>query len=312
LTFLVVQTEALADDAERWLAERCRVRRVAGADASAIADADALVVRTYTRVDDALLDAAPRLRVVGRAGAGLDNIDVEACRRRGVDVVYTPDANTQAVVEYVVALLGDALRPRPPIARAVDADTWAHLRTDPAALADRQMSEMVLGVLGLGRIGKRVAEVAGVIGFETLYHDVLEIAPPRRYGATPVPAEALFERADVLTIHVDGRPSNRGFIGAPLLDRTKDDVTLINTSRGFVVDNVALAERLRAHPRMHAHLDVHDPEPVAPDNPLLELPNATLYPHLASRTRTALRAMSWVVRDVVAVLEGRTPEFPAP
>ncbi len=179
-------------------------------------------------------------------------------------------------------------------------------------VAPRQMSELTLGILGLGRIGRRVAEVAGVVGFDALYHDLLEIAPSERHGAVPVSGETLFERADVLTIHVDGRPSNRGFVGGDLLARTKEDVLLINTSRGFVVDNVALAARLRACPRIRAHLDVHDPEPIAADCPLLGIPNATLYPHLASRTETALRAMSWVVRDVVAVLEGRTPEFPAP
>ena len=136
MTFHVVQFEALSRDAERWLDDRCDVRRLApDADdlGDALREADALLVRTYTRVTEDLLESAPRLRVVGRAGAGLDNIDVAACRERGIEVVYRPDANTQAVVEYVVCLLCDALRPRTTLNGPVDAQTWHRLRADVVA-----------------------------------------------------------------------------------------------------------------------------------------------------------------------------------
>ena len=145
-----------------------------------------------------------------------------------------------------------------------------------------------------------------------IYHDLLDIAPEDRAGAAPVELDALLAECDVLSIHVDGRAGNRGFVDARRLSLLKPDATVINTSRGFVVDNVALAEWLVAHPRGAALLDVHAPEPIAAGCPLLGLRNAYLYPHLAGRTRAGLEAMSWVVRDVVAVLEGRPPRWPAP
>ncbi len=306
---VVVELDPYPPEARTWLAGRCRF--VSTDDTGrAIADADAILVRTRTRVDGALLDAAPRLRVVARAGTGLDNIDVAGCRARGVEVVYRPEANTQAVVEYVTTLICDALRPRVPVVSGVSRAEWERLQR--VATVPRQMSERTLGILGLGRIGRRVAAVAGAIGFEVLYNDVVDIAPADRAGAGAVPVETLFERSDVLSIHVDGRPSNHGFVDARLLARLPEDALVLNTSRGFVVDRRALADHLRALPGARALLDVHDPEPVDDADPLLGLPNATLYPHLASRTAHAVREMAWVVRDVIEVLECRPPRFPAP
>ena len=310
----VIQTEHLAPEAAAWLAERCTLVRFGPDDpgfGAVLADAAALVVRTYTIVDAALLARAARLRVVGRAGAGLDNIDVEACRARGIEVVYTPQANTQAVVEFVIAQLASLLRPGVLINEPVALEAWKRLR---ARRPDRpQMSEMTLGLLGLGRIGRRLAQVAAAIGFErVLYHDLVQIAPRDRCGAAPVPAEQLFAEADVVSVHVDGRQANRRFVGEGLLQRMKPDVVLLNTSRGFVVDSQALASFLRDHPDSVALLDVHDPEPFDAVYPLLGLPNVRLFPHMAAATRRADLNMSWVVRDVAAVLAGDPPRFAAP
>lgn len=310
---IVVQSEHLSEPASKWLAERCRLV-VCPHDApdfhEAIAVASALVVRTYTRVDTRLLDAAPRLRVVGRAGVGLDNIDLEACRARGVQVVHTPDANTQAVVEYVVRLMGEALRPLAPVTRSTPLHEWTMLRDQGEAA--RQMSGLTLGILGMGRIGRRMAEVARAMRMNAMYNDLIEIPAEARFGAKPVSAEELFEQADVISIHIDGRKSNRRFVGERLIPRMKSDAVLINAARGMLIDSVALAVFMRAHPRAQAMLDVHEPEPFDDDYPLLGLPNVKLYPHLAARTREAMENMSWVVRDVVAVLEGRPPQWPAP
>jgi D-3-phosphoglycerate dehydrogenase len=309
---LVVVTEHLADEAAEWLAARCEVVRAPVDDprfAEAAPEVEALVVRTYTQVDAALLSHLPRLKVVARAGVGIDNIDLEACRARGVQVVFTPDANTQAVVEYVLCLLCDALRPRLFLDEPVERQEWDELRQDVVGLW--QMNELVIGILGLGRIGKRVAEVARAIGFTVLYHDVAEIPESERRGAECVTLERLFAESDVLSIHVDGRPSNRRFVGRALLERMRPDAILINTARGCVVDPEALADWLRGNPAAQALLDVHDPEPITDANPLLPLPNAHLAPHLASRTMTAMDNMSWVVKDVAAVLEGRKPRYPA-
>ena len=248
---------------------------------------------------------------MGRAGAGLDNIDVKACRARGIEVVYTPDANTQAVVEFVIAQLAGVLRPGHVLSQPVALEAWKQLR---ARRPDRlQMSEMTLGLLGMGRIGRRMAQVAAAIGFQrVLYHDLVEIPPQDRWGAQAVTVQRLFAEADVLSLHIDGRAANRGYVGDELLRAMKPDVIFLNTSRGFVVDSLTLATFLQGHPEAVALLDVHDPEPFDATYPLLGLPNARLFPHMAASTRRADLNMSWVVRDVAAVLAGDRPRFTAP
>ncbi len=310
---LVVQTEELGAEPAAWLAERCRLvvcpfeqRERFG---ELLKEAEGLVIRTYTRVDEAMLAAAPKLRVVGRAGVGLDNVDLHACARRGVAVVYTPDANTVAVVEYVMALIFDAARPRLFLERPVPKAEWAKLRRE--LTARRQLSEQTLGIYGMGRIGQRVARAAAGLDMKVIYHDLIEIAPERRSGATPVGRDELLRRSDILTVHVDGRPSNRGLIGPEAVKLLKPDVVLINASRGAMVDSFAVAEFMLAHPGATAMLDVHEPEPIEASNPLLEIPNVHLSPHLAAGTETAHLNMSWVVRDVWRVLSGERPMFPA-
>ncbi len=309
---LVIVTENLDDTAASWISARMRVEQ-AGPDTAGFEtlshQAEALVIRTYTRVDADLLDRLPRLRVVGRAGVGLDNIDLPECRRRGIEVVHTPEANTQAVVEYVTALLCDALRPRLVLPGPVSLDRWHELRRD--VVAERQMDTLTLGILGLGRIGRRVAEVARAIGFRVRANDVLPMAGESQRCAEPVELETLFAESDVISLHIDGRPTNRGFVDRRILSLLKPDVTLLNTCRGMVLDHEALGAHLRNHPGSQALLDVHDPEPPTPDHPLWDLPNAHLLPHLASRTRQATETMSWVVKYVVAVLEVRQPRWPA-
>jgi D-3-phosphoglycerate dehydrogenase len=311
---LAVQAEELDDRAAAYLAEHCRFERCHFSEQprfdSLLAEAHALVVRTYARVDDALLDKAPNLRVVARAGVGLDRIDVEACRRRGVEVVHTPDANSQAVAEYVFALLHDAVRPRLFLEQSISAEQWNRLRKE--CTAPRQLSEMTMGILGLGRIGSRVAAIAGALGMTVIYHDLLEIPEAKRHGATPVSRERLLAEADVLSIHVDPRPANHRIVSTDLVSQLKQTVIVINTARGVLVDAKALAAFLWANPRATALIDVHDPEPFGPDYPLLGLKNANISPHLAAATAAAHENMSWVVRDVVRVLRGEQPEFPAP
>ena len=310
---LVVHTETIGNAARAWLEERAEVIAAdAGSDAFAelAPRIDALLVRTYTEVDDALLDRLPRLKVVGRAGVGVDNIDVTACRSRGVEVVYAPASSTHAVAEYVVALLCDALRPRVYLQDAEDRSRWSHHRK--TLVAERQFDELTLGILGMGRIGSTVAGFAEALGFQTIATDLESIPLTDRHGAEMVSVEALFEQADVLTIHVDGRRTNRGLIGDDLLGRMKQDAVLINTSRGFVMQHDPLRRVLETRTDLRAYLDVHDPEPPPAGDRLFELPNAHLLPHLASRTETAMARMSDVVQDIWAVLNGQDPTWPAP
>lgn len=309
---LVIQTEHLDAACASWLGERCELV-VCPSEApefpALLARAHALVIRTYTQVNDALLSGAPNLRVVGRAGVGLDNVDVSACIGRGVVVVSTPGANTRAVVEYVTALMLDALRPRLFVQRPLAQAEWNKVRKQ--LIAPRQLSDLTLGIVGLGRVGSGVARVGAALDMRVVYADLLEFPAERRFGATPLPLEDVLREADVLTLHPDGRRSNRGLIGSSQLRLCKKDVVLVNTSRGFVIDPHALADFLISNKGAQAILDVHDPEPFGQTHPLLDLPNAHLSAHIAAATATAHANMSWVVRDVWRVLNGEAPEHPA-
>lgn len=311
---LVIQTETLDPVAQAWLAERVRLEVCAPEEprfAMLLAQAQGLVVRTYTRVDAALLERAPNLRVVGRAGVALENIDLAACRSRGVEVVHTPAANTQSVVEFVLAMLFDALRPRAYLEAPLVGQAWHQARQ--TLQAPHELAGLDVGVLGFGRIGSRVGRVLHALGCTVRYHDIRPIPPQERWGCVPVSLQELQAQSRVLSVHVDWRAENHHLIDESFLAALRPDCILVNTSRGLAVDPHALAAWLRANPQALALLDVHDPyEPVGPDHPLLGLPNARLTPHIAAATAPARLNMSWVVRDVVAVLEGRPPENPAP
>ena len=297
---LVILAEPIDEVARDWLDQRVDLQVVAQHEPGfmeLLGRARGIVIRTATRVDRDLLASAPRLEVVARAGVGLDGVDLDACRERGIRVLNTPDANTQAVVEFVIAAMTEALRPRERVRTAVESDHWRAMRAADRACV--QMDELTFGVLGFGRIGSRVAQVASAIGFDVVYHDLRDIPVSERGSAVPVDLPTLLAASDVLTIHVDGRPENRSLLDADRIGLLRDTVLLLNTSRGFVIDESALANRLAATPSMTAILDVHEIEPVPADSPMLGLENAILHPHIAARTRTGLRAMSWVVRDLV-------------
>jgi phosphoglycerate dehydrogenase-like enzyme len=275
-------------------------------------EAEGLSVRTYTRVDQALLDQAPRLRVVGRGGVGLENIDVAACRKRGVEVVYTPDANTLAVGDFVFGYILQLLRP------------WNFFRDQAYPPAEfkrirntvrgRQLNELTIGILGMGRVGKRMGHIAANgFGMRVIYNDLLDIRPESLdFKAERVDKPTLYREADILSLHVTMIPGNENLIGREQLATMKPDAILVNTSRGEVVDAKALADAIRSKRLYGAALDVYHPEPPPADFPLLGLPNVLLTPHLAARTDSAQANMSWVVRDIVGVLNGQRPKYPAP
>lgn len=294
-----------------WLCERAKVVACTGGDPEFLRhapEAVGVVVRTATQVNSTLLDLLPTIKVIGRAGVGVDNIDLVECARRKITVVHTPDANTQSVVEYLFSLILARIRPPAFIAGPMSSAQWNAARE--AVVVKAQLNELTLGILGLGRIGSRVAEVAHAFGMRTLFNDIRDIPQEARSHAMPVDAATLFRQSDIITVHIDGRPSNAKFVSASLLSTMRSGALFINASRGFVVDAAALADFLKAHSGAHAILDVHDPEPVDAHNPLLGLPNADLAAHLASRTATAITNMSWVVKDVLAVALGDAPRYP--
>ncbi len=313
----VVITETLDAGCADWLAGQATVVwcRYDQPDplAAHLSQAQGLIVRTYTQVNASLLDLAPQLRVVGRAGVGLENIDLRACQDRGVQVVYTPEANTHAVVEYTLALILDQVRPRVTLTSGVDGQAFHALRQQHIGT---QLAGRTLGILGLGRIGKRLGAAAHALGINLLVNDLLPASTLRQAVTYPfqwVEKPQLYAGCDILSIHADARPENHHLIDADALSQLKPNCLLINTARGSVIDTAALADWARAVADQggQAVLDVHDPEPPPPDYPLYGLPNVRLMPHLASRTTQAMQNMSWVVRDVAAVLRGHPPQYPA-
>ena len=311
---LVLVTEGSDPAPLHWLKERARVLELAADDPAFfehLPQAEGLVVRTYTKVSEDLLSQAPWLRAVGRGGVGLENIDVPACRRRGIEVVYTPDANTLAVGDFVIGCILQLLRPWNFFReRVYEPREFKRVRD---TVRGRQLNELTLGILGMGRVGRRVGHIAANgFGMHVIYNDLLDVRPLIDFNAAVVDKPTLFRTADVLSIHVDMRPGNEDLVGAEQLALMKLTAILLNTSRGEVLDAHALADAIREKRLAGAALDVFDPEPPKPDFPLLGLENVLLTPHLAARTFTAIENMSWVVRDVMAVLEGRAPRYPAP
>jgi len=310
---IVLVTEGSDAKPLQWLREQAKVIEISPTDPQFdqhLAQASGMVVRTYTKVTAAMLDRAPNLNVVGRGGVGLENIDVPECRRRGVSVVYTPDANTIAVGDFVFGYLLQLLRPWNFFHEKVyDSKEFKRIRD---TVRGRQLNELTIGILGMGRVGRRVGHIAAGFGMRIIYNDLIDVQSQLDFPATSVDKPTLYRESDILSLHVDMRPGNENLVGTAQLQQLKPTSVLINTSRGEVLDAAALAQAIRANRLAGAALDVFWPEPPLPDFPLLGLPNVLLTPHLAARTHTALENMSWVVRDVVEVLNGRPPKYPAP
>jgi phosphoglycerate dehydrogenase-like enzyme len=311
---LVLVTEGSAATPLAWLKEHARVVEAAPESSgfnAALAHAVGMMVRTYTKVNAALLARCPRLRVVGRAGVGIESIDVAACRAHGVEVVYTPDANTRAVGDFVIGAALQLLRPWAVFRdRAYEPSEFKRIRNTQGGV---QLNELTIGILGMGRIGRRVGQiVANGFGTRVIYNDLLDVRPHLTFPATAVDKATLFREADVVTLHVDMKPGNQHLVGAPLLSLMKPTAILINTSRGEVLDTTALVAAIRERTIAGAAIDVFDPEPPPADYPLLGFDNVLLTPHMAARTSTAVENMSWVVRDIMEVLNGRPATYPAP
>jgi lactate dehydrogenase-like 2-hydroxyacid dehydrogenase len=261
------------------------LRRVAGVDG-------ALTLLT-DKVDDEFLDAAgPQLRVVSNYAVGFDNIDVAACSRRGVRVGNTPGVLTETTADLAFALLMAAARRVPEGSRFVLEGKWK--TWDPLLLLGPDVHGSTIGIVGFGRIGQAVARRAQGFGMETLYHD-LEPVPAsvsEPLGATYLPLEELLPRSDYVTLHVNLSPVTRHLINAETLGMMKPTAVLVNTSRGPVVDQAALATALRDGVIWAAALDVTDPEPIPMDDPLVQLENCLIVPHIASASRATRGKMA--------------------
>lgn len=271
-----------------------------------VADAVALIVRGGSRVSGALIDAAPELRVIGRSGVGFDEVDVEAATRRGIPVVFTPEANAQAVAEGALALLLALVKRLPELDAAVRAGRWPDRdRSDV-----RDLEGSTLGLLGLGRIGRRVAALARPFSLRVLAHDPFVTEAE---GVELVELEELFSRSDYISLHAPLTAGTRGIVDADLLARAGPGAVLVNTSRGGLVRSLDdLYGALESGALDGVGLDVFEPEPPDVSHPLFSHPRVLVSPHALGMSRLARRRVfEEMAHGMAAVLRGGRAEHVA-
>jgi len=311
---IVLLYEEMHPQAVAWLRERAEVRLAESLEEErllpAVADVDGIIIRANGRVSQRLMEAAPRLKVVGRHGVGVEAIDRVAAAERGIVVVNTPFANDESVAEHCLGMIIMLAKRMAAADRAARAgDFVARYR-----LIGNELQGKTLGLAGFGKIGQRVAAMAHRgLDMPIVYYDV--VAYPqveRELGARRLSFEEVLGESDFVSVHTPLLPATKGMINEAALRRMKKSAFLINSSRGPVVDQAALIRALQEGWIAGAGLDVFDPEPLPANSPLAKLENVVLSPHMAAHTDEALLRMAMVVKDVMAVIEGRTPENPVP
>ena len=254
----------------------------------ALPGAAALIVRSRTKVDAELIRAGDALRVVGRAGVGVDNIDIPAATRRGIAVMNAPAANTYSTAELAFGLLLAAARRLTEADASIRAGEWRRKE-----LRGIQLSGKTLGVIGLGRIGAEVARGARAFGMRVVAHDpFVNLERAEDLGVDLVDMETLFSASHAISLHVPLSETNRGLIGREQMAAMRPGVILVNAARGGLVDEAALAEALASGQVGAAGLDVFDSEPLPADSPLRQAPHLVLSPHLGASTFEAQRQVS--------------------
>ena len=312
--FKVLLYEQMHSQGTKLLEENCDVVYVdslAEKDLIAqVSDIDAIIIRANGTVSRAIIESAPCLKVIGRHGVGLDAIDLEAAKERGVKVVYTPKGNCESVAEHFVAL---ALM----LAKKVRLADIA-LRTGNwkarYELIGTELRGKTLGIIGFGRIGQQTARICKN-GFDMMivYYDVVHNPEvEKELEATLLDKEEVFSKSDFISINLPLLPSTRHSINADLLKLMKPTAFLINMARGPVWKEQDVVRALKENKIAGVGSDVYEVEPASPENPLLKMDKFVGTPHMSAHTEESMIRMSMVARDVMAVLEGREPEFPAP
>ncbi len=257
---------------------------------------DALIVRNRTQVRGVLLAACAQVKVVGRLGVGLDNIDVAACDARGVKVIPATGANALAVAEYVIAMAMVLTRGAYLSTAAVTAGKWPR----NALSAGRETAGKTLGLVGFGSIGQLTGQLARGLGMRVIAFDpMLPETAPAWNDATRVSLDHLLADADVVSLHVPLTPETKNLMNAARLAAMKPTAALINTARGGIVDEAALAAALKAGTLSGAALDVFEPEPLPTGSPLTDAPNCILTPHIAGVSAEANVRVSHLIADAV-------------
>jgi D-3-phosphoglycerate dehydrogenase len=271
----------------------------------AVPSVDAMIVRGRTKVTAAVLEAAANLKVVGRAGVGVDNIDLETAKLKRVTVVNAPQSTSVAVAEHAFALLLSLARQVPLADAGLRRGEWLKKKIKGFELFGK-----TLGIIGMGRIGVHVASRAAGFGMLCLGYDPLisddEIA---KRGAQPAELNSLLNRSDILTLHVPLTPDTRGLINAERIAQMKNGVRIICTARGGIIDETALLNSLESGHVAGAALDVFAQEPVG-DSPLVKHPKVVCTPHIAAQTAEAQeRAARDIAEEILTVLRGDTPRW---
>lgn len=264
-----------------------------------LADCDALIVRNRTQVNAEVLSASPKLKVVGRLGVGLDNIDVAACKARGIEVIPATGANALAVAEYVIGTAIVLLRGAYLSTAAVAAGQWPR-----GALSNgREIAGKTMGIVGFGGIGQLTGQLARRLGMRTIAFDPMMAADAPVWAAhntSCVDLDTLLKSSDVVTLHVPLIDSTRNLMNTERLAKMKRDAILINTARGGIVDETALAAVLKANQLGGAALDVFDIEPLKANSALVDCPNLILTPHIAGVSSEANTRVSSLIAERVA------------
>jgi D-3-phosphoglycerate dehydrogenase len=259
----------------------------------AIRDCEGLIVRSETKVTSRVMDAATRLRVIGRAGVGVDNIDVPAATGRGIVVMNAPDGNTMTTAEHTIALLLALARRVPQANASLKAGRWERKK-----FVGVELQGKTLGIIGLGRIGGVVARRANSFGMKVVAYDPF-VAPEqaRDLELELAPLDEVFARADFLTVHTPLTAETRGIVNARAFSRMKRGVRIINCARGGLVDETALYDAIKSGQVAGAALDVFEQEPPPPDHPLLGLDEVIVTPHLGASTREAQEGVALTVAE---------------
>jgi D-3-phosphoglycerate dehydrogenase len=259
----------------------------------AVRDSEGLVVRSETKVSAELMDVAEKLRVIGRAGVGVDNIDVEAATARGIVVMNAPDGNTITTAEHTIALLVALARNVPQANSSVKAAQWDRKRFVGAELRGK-----TLGIIGLGRIGRAVAARAAALGMKIVAHDpFIGAEQALDFEVETTGLEEVFSRADFLTIHTPLTTETRGLINAAAFAKMKQGARVINCARGGLVDEGALYNAISSGKIAGAALDVFEQEPPPANHPLLQLEEVIVTPHLGASTTEAQEAVALTVAE---------------
>ena len=301
---VVLIADKLAESTVAALGDEIEVRWVDGPDRekllAAVPEADALLVRSATTVDAEVLAAAPKLKIVARAGVGLDNVDVESATERGVLVVNAPTSNIHSAAEHALALLLSAARQIPAADASLREHTWKR-----SSFSGTEIFGKTVGVVGLGRIGQLVAQ--RLAAFEThivAYDPYVSPARAAQLGIELLPLDQLLARADFISVHLPKTPETAGLIDKDALAKTKPGVVIVNAARGGLVDEAALADAVTSGHVRAAGIDVFSTEPCT-DSPLFDLPQVVVTPHLGASTEEAQdRAGTDVAVSVKLALAG--------